>query len=61
MATKHHNPVVKQPDTVAAFVLRDCVFGMAGEVATLTPADADAGAKAGLLDLNPAAIKAHKA
>ena len=51
----------KAPENVQAFVLRDCVFGMAGAVVTLTPNDAETGAKAGLLDLNPAAIKAHKA
>jgi len=49
----------KAPQTVQAFVLCDCGFGKAGEVVTLSPADADAGAASGLLDLHPDAIKAH--
>ncbi len=54
MATK------KTPETVEAFVLRDCVFGKAGEVVTLSVADAELGAAHGMLDLAPAAIKAAK-
>lgn len=50
MATK------KTPETVAAFVLVDCTFGKVGEVVALSPADAELGAKHGLLDLAPAAI-----
>ena len=54
MATK------KTPETVEAFVLRDCGFGNAGEVVTLPIADAETGAKHGMLDLHPDAIKSHK-
>ena len=50
----------KAPETVQAFVLCDCGFGKAGEVVTLTPADAKTGAASGVLDLHPDAIKAHK-
>lgn len=45
---------------VEAFVLVDCPFGKAGEVVTLSQADADVGVAHGMLDLNPAAIKAAK-
>lgn len=48
-------------DAVEAFVLRDCGFGSAGEVVMLPAADAEIGAKHGMLDLHPAAIKAAKA
>ena len=51
----------KAPETVQAFVLRDCGFGKAGEVVTLSAADAETGAMQGMLDLHPDAIKAHKA
>lgn len=51
----------KKSDTVEAFVLLDCVFGNAGEVVTLSAADAELGQKHGMLDVNPEAIKAAKA
>lgn len=54
MATK------KQPETVEAFVLMDCTFGASGDVVTLPFEDAEIGAKYGMLDLHPDAIKAHK-
>ncbi len=54
MATK------KQPETVEAFVLVDCIFGKCGEVVTLSQADANLGKECGMLDLNPAAIKNAK-
>lgn len=54
MATK------KTPETVEAFVLMDCTFGDSGDVVTLPFADAEVGAKYGILDLHPDAIKAHK-
>lgn len=47
-------------DEVEAFVLRDCGFGKVGEVVTLPMADAETGAKHGMLDLHPDAIKANK-
>lgn len=50
----------KTPETVEAAVLRDCTFGSAGDVVTLSNADAEAGASAGLLDLHPQAVKAAK-
>ncbi len=56
MATKRETPI-----TVEAFVLMDCGFGKAREVVALSPADAETGAKHGMLDLHPAAIKAAKA
>lgn len=51
----------KTPQEVEAFVLRDCAFGRAGEVVTITSADADLGSIHGMLDLHPDAIKAAKA
>jgi len=57
MATK-----AKKTDAlVEAFVLRECCFGSAGEVVTLSHDDAEAGEKHGMLDLNSEAIKAAKA
>lgn len=56
MATKK----TETPSEVQAFVLRDCGFGEAGQVVTLSPSDAETGAQQGMLDLNPAAIKAAK-
>jgi len=47
--------------TVEAFVLRDCGFGKAGDVVTLSSADADAGKSQGSIDTHPSAIKAAKA
>lgn len=47
-------------DTVEAFVLRDCGFGKAGEVVTLSKAEAKVGADDGALDLHPDAIKHAK-
>lgn len=55
MATKK-----TESNEVEAFILRDCGFGLAGEVVTLPIADAETGAQHGMLDLNPAAIKAAK-
>ena len=55
MATK-----ATKPETVEAFVLRDCGFGKAGEVVTLPKADAETGAAHGMLDLHLDAIKANK-
>ena len=51
----------KKSETVEAAVLRDCGFGNAGQVVTLPTADAETGAKHGMLDLHPEAIKAAKA
>lgn len=51
----------KLPETVEAFVLRDCGFGQAGMVVTLSESDAKAGAEQGMIDLHPDAIKAAKA
>lgn len=48
-------------DEVEASVLRDCGFGEAGDVVTLSAEDAKTGAKHGMLDLHPEAIKAAKA
>ena len=47
-----------KPQSVKAFVLADCLFGSAGMVVELTPADAEAGERAGMLDLHPEAIAA---
>lgn len=55
MATK------KESSAVEAFVLLDCAFGKAGDVVELSSAEAEVGALHGMLDLNPAAIKAAKA
>lgn len=54
MATK------KTPETIEAFVLLDCTFGAAGDVVTLPTIDAETGAKYGMLDLHPEAVKAAK-
>ena len=51
----------KKSETVEAAVLRDCGFGNAGQVVTLPVADAETGAKQGMLDLHPEAVKAAKA
>lgn len=56
MATKKS----EKPEAVEAFVLVDCIFGKAGEVVTLTNAEAAVGKEVGMLDLHPEAIKAHK-
>lgn len=45
-----------QAESVEAFVLMDCGFGLAGDVVTLPTADAETGAKHGMLDLHPDAI-----
>lgn len=45
-----------QAESVEAFVLMDCGFGLAGDVVTLPSADAETGRANGMLDLNPAAI-----
>jgi len=47
--------------TVEAFLLRDCGFGKAGDVVTLSIADAEAGKAQGMIDTHPNAIKAAKA
>lgn len=54
MATKKDD----KPQTVSAFVLSECVFGAAGAVVELSPADAKAGVEVGMLDLSAAAVKA---
>ena len=54
MATKKTN------ETTQAVVLRDCGFGLVGQVVTLPVADAETGAANGMLDLHPDAIKANK-
>lgn len=51
----------EEKQTVEAFVLRDCQFGKAAEVVELLQAEAELGAKHGMLDLHPEAIKAAKA
>ena len=56
MATKKQDT----PSTVEALVLVDCAFGGSGEVVDLSPEDAKAGEAHGMLDLNPAAVKAAK-
>ena len=45
---------------VEAFLLRDCVFGNAGDVVKLSAADAEAGKAQGSIDTHPSAIKASK-
>ena len=52
MATKK----TEAPSTVEAFILRDCAFGKACEVVTLSSADAEIGVLDGAIDLTPAAI-----
>ena len=47
-------------NTIEAFVLRDCGFGLAGEVVILTMHDAQIGAAHGMLDLNQDAVKNAK-
>ena len=44
-----------------ALVLCDCGFGNAGDVVTLSSADAQVGVANGMLDLTASAIKAAKA
>lgn len=58
MATKKQT---NDQSEVEAFVLVDCLFGKAGTVVELSPADAAVGKNAGMLDLHPDAIKAAKA
>ena len=55
MATKKD-----QSSTVEAFLLRDCVFGKAGEVVELSTSDAQQAEAQGMADLHPDAIKAAK-
>ena len=45
---------------VEAVCLRDCVFGTAGDVVTLSLADAETGKAQGMLDMHPDAIKFAK-
>lgn len=52
MATK------KQNELVDALVLCDCGFGKAGEVVTISLADAEVGAANGMLDLHIDAVEA---
>jgi hypothetical protein len=47
-------------DLVEAFCLLDCIYGKSREVVVLPRADAENGARCGMLDLNPAAIEAAK-
>lgn len=58
MATKQKE---FKADEVEASVLRDCGFGKAGDVVTLSAADAKVGKENGMLDLHPEAVKAAKA
>jgi len=51
----------KKDPVVEVLLLRDCSFGAAGQVLTLTASDAAAGQEQGMLDLNPKAIAAAKA
>lgn len=60
MATKKSD-IAEAVETVEAFVLRDCGFGLAGEVVSLPLADAKVGAAHGMLDLHIDAVKAAKA
>lgn len=46
---------------VEAFVLRDCVFGKAGEIVSLQEIEAKTGKEQGMLDLEAEAIEAHRA
>lgn len=45
---------------VEAFVLRDCVFGKAGEIVSLQAIEAKMGAEHGMLDLAAESIDAHR-
>lgn len=56
MATKKQDA----PESVEAFLMRDCVFGKCGEVVTLSPSDAEQAKAQGMADLHPDAIKAAK-
>lgn len=56
MATKKQDA----PESVEAFVLRDCAFGKCSTVVTLPAATAKQAADLGMVDLNPAAIAAAK-
>lgn len=60
MATKKQAAEDTTPETVEAFVLVDCSFGKCRDVVVLSAAEAQCGAEAGELDLNPAAIAAAK-
>lgn len=57
MATKKQ---AAEPDSVEAFCLLDCIYGKSREVVILPRAEAENGARCGMLDLNPEAIKAAK-
>lgn len=46
----------EKSDSVEAFVLRDCAFGVAGAVVTLSESDAEIGRVNGMLDLHSDAI-----
>lgn len=54
MATK------KEDAPVEAFVLRDCVFGRAGDVVEVSASDAKTGAEQGMLDLAQSAVRHAK-
>lgn len=54
MATK------KEDAPVEAVLLRDCVFGKAGDVVELSASDAEAGTAQGMIDAAPAAVKHAK-
>lgn len=45
---------------VEAAILRDCGFGLGGDLVTLTEADAAIGVQHGMLDAHPDAVKALK-
>ena len=47
-------------EKVEAFVLRDCGFGQAGDVVTVSKAEAETGGQHGMLDAHPNAVKAAK-
>lgn len=50
----------KQSVGVEVLLLRDCVFGAAGELVTLSELDAQSGAQQNMLDVNLEALAAAK-
>ena len=59
MAKAQEKPEEKS-SVVEAFVLCTCGFGEVGSIVELTPEDAATGQSAGVLDLHPDAIEAHR-
>lgn len=57
MATEKKTEAKKQ---VKAFVLRDCIFGKAGEIVTLSPTEIATGEAQGMLDAHPDAVNAKR-